>query len=172
MIFLPRRRCRQTAQGHYDDGACRVDLDPLEYLQFFLALAFVLGLIGLSSLLLRRFGPGGLVAPRRRPGQKHRLEVVESLTLDPRRRALLISRDGVEHLLVLGPQSEMVVETNIIPQNAEGDEAAGDAPTASGTDPMSVLASALPDRWNARLGKDDKPARIERHSPSGDGENL
>lgn len=74
------------------------------------AFAFVMCLMYLLSLALRRFGfPGqGMM-----PGVKRRLKVVEYLPLDAKRRLVLIRRDQKEHLLVLGPEGETVVETNI-----------------------------------------------------------
>lgn len=84
-----------------------------DYLRFVLALAFVLGLIGIFGLLLRRFGPGAGLALRR-PGQQRRLGVVEVLSLDARRRLVLVRRDGVEHLLLLGQTGDQVVESRII----------------------------------------------------------
>jgi len=75
------------------------------------ALVAVIGLIGLLGLGLRRFAPASLIGGR--PGK--RLQVVEALTLDPKRRLVLVRRDGVEHLLLVGPETAMVVERGIAP---------------------------------------------------------
>lgn len=88
-------------------------MHPADYLQFALALIFVLGLIGLCAVLLKRFGPGGMMVARPRAGSAKRLHIVDSLTLDPRRRLVLVRRDGVEHLLLLGAQSDLAIETGI-----------------------------------------------------------
>lgn len=88
-------------------------LDLGGYLRFLLALAFVLGLIGLVALALRRVG-GQFGALRRQPGAR-RLEIAEVLPLDGRRRLVLVRRDGREHLLLLGPQSDLVIERDIEP---------------------------------------------------------
>jgi len=77
------------------------------YVRAILALVFVLGLIILASQLLRRVGPGGLAVARRRP---RRLALVETLSLDSRHRLVLVRRDGVEHLLLVGGASDLVVE--------------------------------------------------------------
>ncbi|ACI98317.1 FliO/MopB family protein [Rhodospirillum centenum] len=83
-------------------------MDATSYLRFIVALVFVLALIGVFGLLLRRFGPGaGLVARAR--GDR-RLAVVEVLPLDAKRRLVLVRRDGVEHLLLLGAATDLVVE--------------------------------------------------------------
>lgn len=83
-------------------------MDATSYLRFIVALVFVLALIGVFGLLLRRFGPGaGLMARAR--GER-RLAVVEVLPLDAKRRLVLVRRDGVEHLLLLGAATDLVVE--------------------------------------------------------------
>jgi flagellar protein FliO/FliZ len=74
------------------------------------AFAFVMCLMYLLSFALRRFGLDG---QGMLPGGKRRLKIVEFLPLDAKRRLVLIRRDQKEHLLVLGPSGETVVETNI-----------------------------------------------------------
>ena len=54
------------------------------YLNFVMALAFVLGLIGVAAWLARRFGLAGRLAHR--AGPSHRLAVVEVMPLDTRRK--------------------------------------------------------------------------------------
>lgn len=78
------------------------------------ALVAVVGLIGLLGLGLRRFAPASLIGGR--PGK--RLSVVEALTLDPKRRLVLVRRDDVEHLLLVGPETATVVERGITPPAA------------------------------------------------------
>ncbi len=68
------------------------------------ALGVVIILVLLLGVALRRFG--GFAGTGRLGG---RLAVVESLSLDPRRRLVLIRRDGTEHLLLLGPTGDLVV---------------------------------------------------------------
>lgn len=93
-------------------------MDFGNYLRFVLALLFVLGLIGVFAALLRRYGVGMASAPMRK-GAKRRLQVVEVLALDAKRRAVLMRRDDVEHLVVLGPDQQTVVETGIAPSHQE-----------------------------------------------------
>jgi len=89
-------------------------MDPGGYLRFLLALVFVLALIGVLAVLARRIGFRYPATAVRRNRNK-RLSIVEVAPVDGRRRLVLIRRDGVEHLLLLGPNSETVVETNIEP---------------------------------------------------------
>ena len=85
-------------------------MSAVDYGQFILALLFVLGLIGVAALLARRSGLAQTIRPA---GGRRRLATVETLTLDGKRRLLLIRRDEVEHLVILGPSTETVVERNI-----------------------------------------------------------
>lgn len=96
------------------------------YFRFIFALVFVLALIGLLTWLLRRFGLGG---GRPRTGNGKRLGVVEALAIDGRRRLVLVRRDDSEHLLVLGPNSETVVETGIPAPQPTAHAAADATPT-------------------------------------------
>lgn len=86
-------------------------MNPESYLQFVLALVFVLGLIGLAARAARRFGLAPAVRGDRSP---RRLAVLESIALDAKRRLVLLRRDGVEHLVILGPSSDVVVERAIV----------------------------------------------------------
>lgn len=77
------------------------------YWRFVLALAFVVLLIVACAWIARRLGLGGrLVAS----GGRRRLAILEVLPLDGKRRLVLLKRDGVEHLILLGHQSDLVIE--------------------------------------------------------------
>jgi flagellar protein FliO/FliZ len=82
-------------------------MDPTEYLRFFAALIFVIALIGAAFLALRASGFG---MPSNRNRAERRMAIVETLMLDPRRRLLIVRRDNVEHLLLLGLSGETIVE--------------------------------------------------------------
>lgn len=93
-----------------------MDLDT--YFRFLIALVFVLALIGLLTWLARRFGVGG-GAVARGAGKGRRLGIVEVSALDAKHRLVLLRRDDVEHLIVLGAGSDLLVESGI-PAPAEG----------------------------------------------------
>lgn len=82
-----------------------------DYLRFVFALVFVLGLIGVCAFAARRFGlvPG---APKAQGGAT-RLTVLESVAVDARRRLVLVRRDDKEHLILVSPNTEVVVERGI-----------------------------------------------------------
>jgi flagellar protein FliO/FliZ len=84
-------------------------MDLLDFARYIGALLLVLGLVGGAGLAARRFGLGGLV----KPAATRRLAIVESLMVAPRQRLLIIRRDGVEHLVLSGPEGTSVIETGI-----------------------------------------------------------
>ncbi|MAI63172.1 MAG: hypothetical protein CBB87_11955 [Micavibrio sp. TMED27] len=92
-----------------------------ELLRAFAALIFVLGLMGAFAFLAKRMGlSGGVEASIKRKG---RLKLVEALPLDARRRLVIISRDDKEHLVILGPNQETVVEAGFsAPDNKDHEE--------------------------------------------------
>ena len=77
---------------------------------FILAFVFVLALIGLAAWLVRRFGGNRLGANSAR-GRMPRLAVIDAAAVDGRRRLVLVRRDNVEHLLLIGPGVATAVET-------------------------------------------------------------
>lgn len=83
------------------------------YLRYLATLVFVLALIGLAAWVLKRLGLAG--AGVARAGRPRRVRIVEVTPLDARRRLVLVRRDEVEHLLLLGASSELVVERGITP---------------------------------------------------------
>jgi len=78
------------------------------------ALLVVLGLIALTFWLIRRFGPITFTKTGVARGRQPRLALLESTTIDARRRLVLIRRDNVEHLLLVGGLTDVVVEPNIV----------------------------------------------------------
>jgi flagellar protein FliO/FliZ len=82
------------------------------YLRFILALIFVIALIGVLALLSRRLG-FGFPAGTTKFAANRRVQVVEVSPLDSRRKLVLVRRDDVEHLLVISPTSEIVIEQGI-----------------------------------------------------------
>lgn len=88
-----------------------VDMPP--FVKFFIAFATVLILIGLTAWLVRRFGANRLGGANAR-GRQPRLAVIDAATVDGRRRLVLIRRDNVEHLLMIGGPTDLVVEPNIL----------------------------------------------------------
>ena len=93
--------------------------DMTEFLRMLAALLFVLGLMGGLAFLLKKFGLSGHIAPR---GKAPRLKIIEALPLDGRRRLMLVQRDDVQHLVIVGPTTETVIETDIKPKDNQAHE--------------------------------------------------
>jgi len=82
-------------------------MDWMGLLRAVFALAIVLGMILALAWGLRRYAPqlmGRLQAPRGR----RRLQVVETLVLDPARRLVLVRRDEEDRLILLGDGRELI----------------------------------------------------------------
>jgi|GEM_PF-515609 len=88
-------------------------MEYADYMRFFFALMFVVGLIGGTAVLARRFGLAPGTATGGRASHK-RLEIVDSLSLDPKRRVVIIRRDDQEHLLLLGAENETILEQSFM----------------------------------------------------------
>jgi len=124
------------------------------YFRFVLALVFVIGLIGVMALVARRAGLG-FPSRATRPGGERRLEVVEVAPIDGRRRLVLVRRDGVEHLLLLSPTTELVVETGITA--APGVLPAGGPSNVPGVDTADFRAALDDVRAQTEAPDKEKP---------------
>lgn len=83
-------------------------MDFTGLLRAFFALAIVVGLILALAYVARRYAPQ-LMAIMSAPRAKRRLEVVETLVLDPARRLVLVRLDDRERLILLGEGRELSV---------------------------------------------------------------
>jgi flagellar protein FliO/FliZ len=135
---------------------------PLAF-RFFIAFVIVLGLIGGAAYLVRRFGTGALNAAGMTRGRPPRLAVTEFAAVDARRRLVLIRRDNVEHLVMIGGPSDVVIEPNIV--RASPASSARDAqplrPAASISDVMP-RATSLDDgpAWPPQIEPAPRPQRV------------
>jgi len=114
--------------------------------RFVVAFVIVLGLIALTFWLIRRFG-GTRVGTAAARGRAPRLAVVDAAPVDGRRRLVLVRRDNVEHLLMIGGPTDIVVEENILravpvtpPRDVPVPRTPGAVEAASATRPP-------PDEW-------------------------
>lgn len=81
-------------------------------LKLFAALALVLGLMGGLALIMKKLGLSANAATTK---GKKRLRIIEAIPLDARRRLVLLQRDDVQHLVILGATTETLIETDIKP---------------------------------------------------------
>jgi hypothetical protein len=103
-------------------------------LKMVFAIIVVLGLIALTAWLVRRFGSDRLGTGTTR-GRQPRLAVIDAASVDGRRRLVLIRRDNVEHLMMIGGPTDVVVEANIV---------RGAAPRETQTTRPAAASEALP----------------------------
>lgn len=134
--------------------------------KFFFAFLFVLILIGAAAWLVRRFGSANVGASTNR-GRMPRLAVIDAAAVDSRRRLVLVRRDNVEHLLMIGGPSDIVVEPNIQrgPAAAPAPGSRGmtsDAPAWSDAD---ITARPDPVELDAPPPAPEPPPRATRQFP-------
>lgn len=89
-----------------------VGADVASWLQYVVALLFVILLLLAAAWLFRSLRGIGFRSSAAR-GRQPRLQVMDSAPVDGRRRLLLIRRDNVEHLIMIGGPSDIVVEQTI-----------------------------------------------------------
>src|ERR1700739_2051250 len=106
--------------------------------RFFLAFLIVLGLIGAIAWAVRRFGAGRLGANTR--GRQPRLAVIGHGSGDGRRPPDPVRRANVEHLMMIGGPTDVVVESNIVRAVA----APRDLPAARPPAGIEALPRAIP----------------------------
>ena len=124
----------------------------MQTLTFLFAFIAVLALIGVAAWLVRRFATNRLGANTNR-GRMPRLAVIDAAAVDGRRRLVLVRRDNVEHLLMIGGPSDIVVEPNIV-RAIPGRDQMAPRPAVGGEAPPRI--APLPDaNWN------DDAARID-----------
>lgn len=142
-------------------------MDILSTLRTLGALGLVLGMLWGALWMVRRYDlnlPGRVAMPGRR-----RVEMVERLPVDGRRSVALIRRDGVEHLILIGPEGAAVIETGITaPPRAEPDAPAAPAKLAHDLSALRTGFAALVERCQRVREKPapEKPALRKRKRPA------
>ena len=125
--------------------------------------AGVLVILLLILLLLARSRGGGI---RTRYGQ--RLGVSEYHDIDKMRRLILIRRDGVEHLLLVGPNQDLLIESAINAGESKlplGDEAPLLRRSPQRLEPaIENSERGEPPAWKSRMGP--RPAVFGDRAPN------
>src|SRR5438034_5310290 len=117
----------------------------MQTLTFLFAFIVVLALIGVAAWLVRRFATSRLGANTQR-GRMPRLAVIDAAAVDGRRRLVLVRRDNVEHLLMIGGPTDIVVEPNIV-RAAPGRDQMAPRPSA-GAEAPPRLPPLAESGWN------------------------
>ena len=130
----------------------------MQTLTFLFAFIAVLALIGVAAWLVRRFANNRLGANTQR-GRMPRLAVIDAAAVDGRRRLVLVRRDNVEHLLMIGGPSDIVVEPNIVRAMPNRDQMA--PRPAVGEQPPRI--APLPDAaWSEEAARADSRSTDDR----------
>ncbi|MFC0634926.1 flagellar biosynthetic protein FliO [Brevundimonas balnearis] len=79
----------------------------LDFVRAIFGLAFTLGLIGVAAWAGRRYAPQLMARLQAQRGER-RMQVVETLVLDPARRLVLVRIDAEERLILLGDGRELI----------------------------------------------------------------
>src|SRR5262249_4275590 len=90
-----------------------IDAEGVSWPRVILAFGVVFGLIGIMALALKRVTTDGLPLPGLPKRSERRLEIMETLPIDARRRLLIVRADGEEHLLFLGVNQDIVVKSGL-----------------------------------------------------------
>jgi flagellar protein FliO/FliZ len=134
----------------------------MQGLTFFFAFVAVLALIGAAAWLVRRFAGNRLGANPNR-GRAPRLAVIDAAAVDGRRRLVLVRRDNVEHLLMIGGPTDIVVEPNIV-RAIPGRDQMQPRAAVGGTEPQPRVAP-LPDVGNWGDGEPSRSDAFDHAEP-------
>jgi flagellar protein FliO/FliZ len=135
---------------------------PQNFGLFLFAFVGVLALIGGAAWLVRRFAGNRLGANTNR-GRMPRLAVIDAAAVDGRRRLVLVRRDNIEHLLMIGGPTDIVVESNIV-RAMPGRDQMPPRP-ATGTEPQARTAP-LPDSSSWTDGDGSRADMFDHAEPS------
>jgi flagellar protein FliO/FliZ len=89
------------------------DPETISWARIILAFAVVFTLLVGLGFVLKFVKERGLKMPGMDSRTPRRLQVIETLPLDIKRRLVIVRCDDNEHLLLLGPDQDIVVETRL-----------------------------------------------------------
>lgn len=95
-----------------------MESDVFAALKVMLALAFVIGLFLLCVAMFKKAGLDKKLASI--GGVSKRLSIIQTMYLDPKRRLVLVKCDEKEHLLLLGPSGDLLVESQPFKETPDG----------------------------------------------------
>ncbi|MDO8422085.1 MAG: flagellar biosynthetic protein FliO [Parvibaculum sp.] len=101
-----------------------------EIFRFVASLVFIIGLIGLCAYAAKKLGlaSGGITVT----GSQKRLAIVEVKVIDAKHRLVLMRRDNKEHLVLLGGEQDLLIESGIdAPEVPEDELQTPPVPTAA-----------------------------------------
>ena len=118
-------------------------MDATGIMRAVFALAIVLGLILALAYGLRRYAPN-ILARMSSPRGRKRLEVVETLVLDPTRRVVIVRVDDEERLILLGEGHELIEPRPHVELKTKSSQPAAETPAPIAPRPRPVAVAAVP----------------------------
>jgi len=133
---------------------------------FIFAFVAVLALMLLAAWLIRRFANSRLGTNTNR-GRMPRLAVIDAAAVDGRRRLVLVRRDNIEHLLMIGGPTDIVVEANIVRAQARSEQFPQRPPAAEPPPRIAPLpdAAVWADGDGARIDAFDQHPKTQMPEP-------
>jgi flagellar protein FliO/FliZ len=132
----------------------------------FLAFLIVMALIGVAAWAIRRLGSARVGRAVR--GRQPRLAVTDHTAVDARRRLILVRRDNVEHLVMIGGPMDVVVESNIVralPASREAIIARDPTPAETSADALPVAEAESNESWPLQPEQPAPWTRARRSEP-------
>jgi len=114
-------------------------------------------LVGVLWMIRGRNGPSPFV--RGGKNRQPRLQVLDAAAVDTRRRLVLVRRDNVEHLIMIGGPTDIVIESGI--SMAAGARAASGAGRAVPSEPADLTVP-----FSAAPAVEPRPAPDQRLAPA------
>jgi flagellar protein FliO/FliZ len=109
----------------------------------FLILFAGLAAAALTLYALYRWAMGARLRPRGARGRQPRLGVVDAFDLDRQRQLVIVRRDNVEHLIMIGGPNDIVVEAAFV--RGQGRDAAREDDDARARGPALPYAAREPE---------------------------
>jgi flagellar protein FliO/FliZ len=129
--------------------------------RFAIAFGVVLSLIALTFVGIRRFAGRRLPLSNGGRARQPRLGVLDAFAIDARRRLVLIRRDNVEHLIMIGGPNDVLVESEIVRAPAQAALAPQQARRAPGENSRAAVAAPQGQVQQRPLPAPEQPAAIE-----------
>ena len=137
-----------------------IDL-PLPYI-YIASLAITALLIAMFGLVLKRFK--AMTNPLNRLNGKNRqprLGVVDTFTVDRQRQLVIVRRDNVEHLILIGGTTDLLIEANIVRSAANSPSLPREAQQFAARN----RANPTPTNELTRRETQDEPSPAPKHDP-------
>jgi flagellar protein FliO/FliZ len=116
-------------------------MDILSMMRTLGALGMVLGMLAGALWMVRRYD---IKLPGRVSGSgRKRVELVERLAVDAKRSIALIRRDGCEHLILMGPEGHITLETGIAAPEPKAVPAPEEAMPAKIQDDLAAFTNSF-----------------------------